>query len=389
MQDMVTFIGEVVGESVQDTLVLMPFLYVTYLAMEWLEHSAQGFSERVILKAGKAGPILGALLGALPQCGFSAMGATLYSGRVVTLGTLIAVFLSTSDEMLPVFIANGAPVIQIVTILAFKVSIGMVAGLLVDLAVRIFHIPTHSVLRIHELCEQDHCGCDQLAQEPAQPTDGPAAHQRLCESCAAQEGRDHEVEALAKDVYLDDGDLAEAEDQCAHDPECTGHFSAADKGGHSHQDRVCDHGAAGHDRCCAHGHSHGHGSIWKSALVHTVQVTLFIFVITLVLEFVIDGVGEDVFATFLLAHPDQAVLYSALVGLIPNCAASVLISELYLQGALGSGAMISGLLVGAGVGLLVLFRANRPMRSNLGIVALLFFVAVLCGFIVNLSGFVF
>ena len=119
------------------------------------------------------------------------------------------------------------------------------------------------------------------------------------------------------------------------------------------------------------------------------QVTLFIFVITLVLEFVIDGVGEDVFATFLLAHPDQAVLYSALVGLIPNCAASVLISELYLQGALGSGAMISGLLVGAGVGLLVLFRANRPMRSNLGIVALLFFVAVLCGFIVNLSGFVF
>ncbi len=389
MQDMVTFIGEVVGESVQDTLVLMPFLYVTYLAMEWLEHSAQGFSERVILKAGKAGPILGALLGALPQCGFSAMGATLYSGRVVTLGTLIAVFLSTSDEMLPVFIANGAPVIQIVTILAFKVSIGMVAGLLVDLAVRIFHIPTHSVLRIHELCEQDHCGCDQLAQEPAQPTDGPAAHQRLCESCAAHEGKDHEVEALAKNVYLDDGDLAEAEDQCAHDPECTGHFSAVDKGGHSHQDRVCDHGAAGHDRCCAHGHSHGHGSIWKSALVHTVQVTLFIFVITLVLEFVIDGVGEDVFATFLLAHPDQAVLYSALVGLIPNCAASVLISELYLQGALGSGAMISGLLVGAGVGLLVLFRANRPMRSNLGIVALLFFVAVLCGFIVNLSGFVF
>lgn len=379
MQDMVTFIGEVVGESVHDTLVLIPFLYVTYLAMEWLEHSAQGFSERIILKAGKAGPILGALLGALPQCGFSAMGATLYSGRVVTLGTLIAVFLSTSDEMLPVFIANGAPVAQIVAILAFKVIVGMVAGLLVDLAVRIFHIPTHSALRIHELCEQDHCGCDQLDQESAQPTGRSAACRQLCESRAAQEGRDHEVEALAKDVYLDDGNLAEAEGQCAHDPECTGRFSAAEKDGHSHQGHVCDHGAAGH----------GHGSIWKSALVHTVQVTLFIFVITLVLEFVIDGVGEDVFATFLLAHPDQAVLYSALVGLIPNCAASVLISELYLQGALGSGAMISGLLVGAGVGLLVLFRANRPMRSNLGIVALLFFVAVLCGFIVNLSGFVF
>ena len=387
MQDMVAFIGEVAGESVHDTLVLIPFLYVTYLAMEWLEHSAQGFSERIILKAGKAGPVLGALLGALPQCGFSAMGATLYSGRVVTLGTLIAVLLSTSDEMLPVFVANGAPPIQILSILAFKVIIGMVAGLLVDLAVRIFHIPTRSSLRIHELCEQDHCGCDQLDEVSGQPSQASCAHQQLCESCAAQEEKDRQVEALAQDVYLDDGDLPKAQDQCARDPECQGHFSAAEKNDHLDHHHGCDHGAAGHGQCCAHGH--GHGSIWKSALVHTVQVTLFIFVITLVLECVIDGVGEDVFATFLLAHPDQAVLYAALVGLIPNCAASVLISELYLQGALGSGAMISGLLVGAGVGLLVLFRANRPMRSNFAIVALLFFVAVLCGFIVNLSGFAF
>lgn len=389
MQDMVTFIGEVVGESVEDTLVLIPFLYVTYLAMEWLEHSAQGLSERLILKAGKAGPVLGALLGALPQCGFSAMGATLYSGRVVTLGTLIAVLLSTSDEMLPVFVANGAPAVQILAILAFKVVIGMVAGLLVDLAVRIFHIPTHSALRIHELCEQDHCGCDGPASASAHPGAASSAHQQLCDHCSSPEAKDHQVEALAQDVYLDDGDLKEAKGQCACDPECAKHGVTAEKERHCHQAHSGDSGSFGHECGCAHDHSHGHGSIWKSALVHTVQVTLFIFVITLVLECVIDGVGEDVFATFLLAHPDQAVLYAALVGLIPNCAASVLISELYLQGALGSGAMISGLLVGAGVGLLVLFRANRPMRSNFGIVALLFFVAVLCGFIVNLSGFAF
>lgn len=123
--------------------------------------------------------------------------------------------------------------------------------------------------------------------------------------------------------------------------------------------------------------------------MHTVQVTAFIFVITLMLEVVIEALGTDVLATFMLSHPDMAVFASGLVGLVPNCAASVLISELYLEGALGSGAMIGGLLVGAGVGLLVLFRANRPLASNLSIVAVLYVVAVVCGLCVNASGFVF
>lgn len=360
-------LGHSLEHSVEDTLVLVPFLFVTYLAMEALEHGAAGFSERVILRAGKAGPVVGALLGALPQCGFSAMGATLYSARVVTVGTLVAVILSTSDEMLPVFVANGAPVSQIAAILAFKVLVGMVAGLLVDLAVRVLRIPTSDALRIHELCERDRCGCE-------------------------------DVEDLAEHVYEDDGDLPEAEAQVAdaHDGccPCCGHDLPAEACGHGH-DHGCRHDADGHDHedhgCChGHGHSHGgHGSIWRSALVHTVQVTAFIFVITLVLEVVIEAVGTDVFASFMLAHPGQAVFYAGLVGLIPNCAASVLISELFLEGALGSGAMISGLLVGAGVGLLVLFRANRPLRSNLAIVAVLYVVGVVCGLCVNASGFVF
>lgn len=373
-------LGHSLEHSVEDTLVLVPFLFVTYLAMEALEHGAAGFSERVILRAGKAGPVVGALLGALPQCGFSAMGATLYSARVVTVGTLVAVILSTSDEMLPVFVANGAPASQIAAILAFKVLVGMVAGLLVDLAVRVLRIPTSDALRIHELCERDRCGCD-------------------------------DVEDLAERVYEDDGDLPEAEAQAAdaHDgccPSC-GHDLSAEAYGHGHGEHGCchDHDGHGHDshghdshghdshgHGCCHGHSHGHGghgSIWRSALVHTVQVTAFIFVITLVLEVVIEAVGTDVFAAFMLAHPGQAVFYAGLVGLIPNCAASVLISELFLEGALGSGAMISGLLVGAGVGLLVLFRANRPLRSNLAIVAVLYAVGVVCGLCVNASGFVF
>ena len=359
-------LGHSLEHSIEDTLVLIPFLFVTYLAMEALEHGAAGFSERVILKAGKAGPVVGAVLGALPQCGFSAMGATLYSARVVTVGTLVAVILSTSDEMLPVFVANGAPVSQIAAILAFKVIVGMVAGLIVDLAVRVLHIPTSRSLRIHELCERDHCGCDG-------------------------------VEGLAERVYEDDGDLSEAEAQagdghghccpsCGHDlsAEACGHGCEGHGEGHSHGHAApCGHGSSGH------AHAHGHGSIWRSALVHTVQVTAFIFVITFVLEVAIEAVGTDVFATFMLDHPRQAVFYAGLVGLIPNCAASVLISELFLEGALGSGAMICGLLVGAGVGLLVLFRANRPMRSNFAIVAVLYVVAVVCGLCVNASGFAF
>ncbi len=356
-------LGHSLEHSVEDTLVLVPFLFVTYLAMEALEHGAAGFSERVILRAGKAGPVVGALLGALPQCGFSAMGATLYSARVVTVGTLVAVILSTSDEMLPVFVANGAPASQIAAILAFKVAVGMVAGLLVDLAVRVLRIPTSSTPRIHELCERDRCGCD-------------------------------DVEDLAERVYEDDGDLPEAEAQAAdaHDgccPSC-GHDLHGEACRHDGHDGHDGHGHDGHDCCHGHPHAHGgHGSIWRSALVHTVQVTAFIFVITLVLEVVIEAVGTDVFAAFMLAHPGQAVFYAGLVGLIPNCAASVLISELFLEGALGSGAMISGLLVGAGVGLLVLFRANRPLRSNLAIVAVLYVVGVVCGLCVNASGFVF
>lgn len=333
--DVLGLIADVLTESVEDTLVLIPFLYITYLAMEALEHGAAGWSERIIVRAGKAGPVLGALLGALPQCGFSAMGATLYAGRVVTLGTLIAVILATSDEMLPVFIANGAPVGQIAAILAFKVVIGMVAGLLVDLTVRVFRIPVDNKLRISELCEQD--GCD----------------------CGYEELTREQDEELAEKVYEDDGHLREAE-------------------GHDH----CDHDHHGH------GHHH-HASIWWSALVHTVQVTVFIFLVTLVLEFVIESMGTDVFADFMLAHPESSVFLSGLVGLIPNCAASVVISELYLEGALGSGAMIAGLLTGAGVGLLVLFRANRPVRQNVGIVALLYGIGVLCGLIVTASGFIF
>lgn len=327
-----------------DTLKLVPFLFVTYLAMEALEHYASSKSIAAVRRAGTAGPIIGALLGVVPQCGFSAAAATLYSARVITLGTLFAVFLSTSDEMLPIMIAAQAPAGFIVEVLAIKALCGLIAGFAIDAVLRLRH---HAVeaMRIRDLCERDHCGCDD-------------------ESDALQE---HGGGVAGRIDDRDGGHLNGKESGAEASRASDGHDDA-----HSH-----DH---------SHGHAHGFGAIAKSSLVHTLQVTLFIFLVSLALEIVIDGVGEDALASFISANSNLSVVVSAIVGLIPNCAASVVLTELYLEGALSTGAMLAGLLVSAGVGLLVLFRANRPMHENFLIVAGLVACGVAFGFIVGVFG---
>ena len=285
--------GHVLGHSVADTLYIIPFLFVTYLAMEWLEHKTGGRAQAAIQRAGAAGPVVGAVVGAVPQCGFSAAAATLWAGRVITLGTLFAVFLSTSDEMLPIFLAEQVPFDVILKIIGAKIIIGMVMGFIVDAALRIAR-RIDAPLHIHELCEHDHCHC--------------------------------------------------------------------------------------HD---------GEGGILKSAVKHTLQVTVFIFVITIVLNAVLEVVGEDVLAEFLAANPALSVFGSALVGLVPNCAASVVIAQLYVEGVLGSGAMLAGLLVSAGVGLLVLVRTNRRPRENVAIIVGLYATGVVWGLVANALGIVF
>ena len=284
---------DVLLDAVKDTLYIIPFLFVTYLAMEWLEHKTSGRTEAVVQRAGAAGPLVGAVVGAVPQCGFSAAAATLWAGRVITLGTLFAVFLSTSDEMLPIFIAEQVPLDVILKIIGAKMVIGMVMGFIVDAALRIAR-RIDSPLHIHELCERDHCHC--------------------------------------------------------------------------------------HD---------GEGGILKSAVKHTLQVTLFVFAITLALNGVLAVVGEEALAEFLGANSALSVLGAALVGLVPNCAASVVIAQLYVSGVLGSGAMLAGLLVSAGVGLLVLVRTNRHPMQNVAIVAGLYAIGVFWGFVANALGIVF
>ncbi len=360
---------DILLDAGKDTLSLAPFLLVTYLALETLEHVAGDRVNGAIKRAGAAGPVAGSLLGIVPQCGFSAMAATLYAGRVVTLGTLVAVFLSTSDEMLPLLLAEQVPVQTMAMLLASKALIALVTGFIVDAAIRGLrrNSRAHAAIRrtvlgtaanpahvncahddhtggdiidevaeagvsadhIHELCERDHCGCD----------DDEGEH-----------GRDH---------------------------------------GHSH-----DHGHAGeHEHHHGHGHDHGHShegapvlSIIRSAISHTVQVSVFIFLVTLILVAVLETFGESAIEQFLRGNETLAVLGSALVGLIPNCSASVVITQLYLEGALQLAPMLAGTLISAGVGYLVLFRTNRSARENVVFLVMMYVIGAGWGLILSAVG---
>lgn len=339
---------DVLVDGVVDTAKLLPFLFVTYLAMEALEHGMGPRSRRLVERAGVAGPIVGGAVGALPQCGFSAMAATLFSGRVVSMGTLLAVLLSTSDEMIPVFVAHGVSPERWGMVLALKVAVGIVCGLTLDAALRLLHLAGDGHTHIHELCEREHCHCDDdcdcsFGDEPAE--------KYVCECCG------HHFDAS-------EAAAPGGEHGCDHEH------------GHDHE----------HDHEHGHGHGHGPAGIVRSAVVHTVQVTVFIFVITLAMGLLIELVGTDAIAGLAGSHPLRAVFVAALVGMVPNCAASVAISELFLAGTLGAPAMLAGLLASGGVGLLVLFRTNADMRQNVAVAVLLYVASVVCGIMALLAG---
>ena len=309
---------------------------MVYLLLEWLEHKAGDATRDAVRRAGVAGPAVGALLGAIPQCGFSAMGATLYAGRVITLGTMFAVFLSTSDELLPLMVAQGVPLEKMVAMLGAKAVIGMIMGFLVDAILRARHPETRiEPYAIHKLCEQDKCSC---AGE--------------CLTCK----KNPEL------TYEHDSTLANC--TCKHHAR----GEACESGEHQHA------------------HDHTHPQIFKSACIHTLQVCVFIFLMSVVLCAVFEFVGEDALATLLSANPQASVLTSGLVGLIPNCAASVAVAQFYLEGVLSTGAAMAGLLTSAGVGLLVFCRNNRNARQNVRIIALLYAMGVAWGLLFLATG---
>lgn len=289
MHDFLHLVGHSLLHSLEETLKLLPFLFLTYLLMEFLEHKAGGAAQRWLKGSGKVGPLLGGALGVLPQCGFSAAASGLYTGRIITTGTLLAVYLSTSDEMLPILISNGASLPLILKLLGTKLIIGICAGFAVDLIAKLLR-PKHQKApepQIEELCEREHCDC--------------------------------------------------------HD-----HFAL-------------------------------------SALKHTLRISLFLLLFTFALHIAVELIGEDTIAALILDRPVLGSLLASVVGLIPNCASSILLTKLYWEGVLSVGTMLSGLLVNAGVGLALLFRNNRPVKDSFRILGILLFIGILCGILIDLT----
>lgn len=278
---------DVILDTLLDTAKLLPFLFLTYLLMEFLEHRSGNATGRLLSRSGRVGPFIGGLLGIVPQCGFSAAAAGLYSGRVITLGTLLSVWLATSDEMLPILISQRVSGWFLLRLLAVKLTVGVVAGFAVDAVCSDFRKQEDSGARIEDICEREHCHC---------------------------------------------GD----------------HFAL-------------------------------------SALRHTLRIAGFLLAISFALNTLVFFIGEERIASLILDRPVLGNLLAAVVGLIPNCAASVILTELYLSGVISIGSMMSGLLVGAGVGLLVLFRNNRPVRDSVRVLVILFAIGLLCGILIDLT----
>lgn len=268
-----------------DSLKMLPFLYLIYLLIEVLEHKAGNRFPNLVGKTAGLGPLAGGLIGAVPQCGLAAASASLYSGRVITLGTLLAVFLSSSDEMLPILISEAVPVLRILKIVGVKIAIAVVSGYLVDLI----------LLRRQRI--------DQGAREEVQE---------------AFEG------------------------------------------------------------------FHCHCNVFLSALRHTAEIFLYVFVFSFILNIIIGLVGEERLSQILNSLPVVGELLAGLVGLIPNCASSVVITQLYIDGIIGAGPLFAGLLVNAGVGTLVLLRTNKNVKSSLGILGLLYGIGVFWGVLIGL-----
>ena len=274
---------EVILDTIIDSLKLIPFLLVAFLIIELLEHKLNNKTKHIITKSKKVGPIIGSLLGVIPQCGFSVMATNLYITRIITLGTLISIYLSTSDEMLIIMISEKVEISLILKILLIKIFFGIVYGLIID---KIINKKKKDKETNYELCDEEHC--------------------------------------------------------------------------------VCNH------------------SILLSAIKHTLHITLFIFIITLIINTIFTLLGDNYLSKILLNNSILSPFITSLIGLIPNCAASVILTELYLNSTISLGALIGGLLTSSGSSLLVLIKNNKNQKENLSIILLLYALGVLSGIIIEL-----
>ncbi len=280
---------DVLLDAIIDSVKLVPFLFITYLIMEYIEHKTKDKTKKAIKKSGKFGPLIGSILGVFPQCGFSVSATNLYAARVITLGTLIAVYLSTSDEMLPIFLSEAVPAGKIFAILGIKLVVGVIAGFIIDLIINLKNRGKVEEEKIIDLCEKEHCHCE-------------------------------------------------------------------------------------------------HGIV-KSALKHTLSIFVFILLVSAIINLGIHFIGEEHISGFLQNKPILGPLIAGIIGLIPNCASSVILTQMYLENVISVATMISSLLVGAGVGLAVLFKTNKGIKQNLQIVGLLYSIGAIAGIVIEFIGF--
>lgn len=273
---------EVIQDTLLDTIKLLPFLFVAFLIIEFIEHKLSNKQENIISKSGKLGPIVGALLGAVPQCGFSVLATNLYVTRIISLGSLISIYLSTSDELIPLMISHNAPITKILSIVSIKVVIGIISGFLIDLFIR------KTTKSDFVLCEDEDCDCDH--------------------------------------------------------------------------------------------------SIIKSSLIHTLKIAFFILIITFLINILFHYVDLSFLESALKNNRILTPFIASLIGLIPNCASSVMISELYLNNLISLGTTLSGLLTGSGVAIMVLVRKNKNISENLFVIGLIYIIGVIWGLLFNFIG---
>jgi hypothetical protein len=278
---------EFLEDALMDSLKMLPFLFTAYLTLEYIEHKS---SDKLVEGLRKFGVVGGAVLGSVPQCGFSVAASNLYAGRIISAGTLAAVFISTSDEAIPILLSSKADFKLILSLIAVKIVLAAMAGLIADsVFAGLFKVKIKEGI-------------------------ASSIHRHVCTDCGC----------------------------------------------------------------------HGEEGILKPALKHTVNIFIFLFFTNLFLNFLIGLAGEENLSEILLRDSIFQPALAGMIGLIPNCAASIILTRLYIEGSISFGSAIAGLSTGAGAGLLVLFRMNRNIKENVKIISYIYVFSVLAGFLIQM-----
>lgn len=275
---------DIILDTLIDNIKLLPFLFLAFIIIELIEHKLSKNNKNVITKSKKYGPIIGSIFGVIPQCGFSVLASNLYISRIITLGTLISIYLSTSDEMLPILISEKVDVNTIIKILLLKILFGMLYGIIIDFILRKQN--RNNKKEDYHICEEEHCHCE-------------------------------------KGIII-------------------------------------------------------------PAIKHTLNIFIFLLVITFIINIIFHFVGESFLSKLLLKNSILSPLLTSLIGLIPNCGSSVLLTELFIKNIIGMPELISGLLTNCGTATIVLFKNNKNMKENIKIIAILYLLGVLSGIVLKL-----